>query len=581
MSSISTVLRVFGLAAAALSPGFSTPAAAAEPLLLTFQNLDTSYGSAADAWFQFSYTGSSASDFDGSVLGSGAMSGAMVFQEGAGPSAGSFFSQAFPISELADGVQLTKAPSTRVYVSLGQKLDAAAADETPDKPFSKFGVPSSTAGSADPNWNVRWDFFELTLSDPRSAQDYGDLSGINQFAIPLQIDLYSSASEQTLEYLLQSARSAPDPEALATQLLGLANANVANNNSPSLSGNWHVRTPKSPAADNPFPDTFLRQVGPASGGTQPEWIGPYPSMNHYASFVANEGSPISAPLKASGSVAGVQLQSFDMATSAWLSESDAVLGIKVSGTIETQTWNANPPTWNPATSNGKTYEMRIALDAAAGQQDAKYHLSNALYGSAWADNAGVSYWITEDEVTSSHTRSSFLAEVSSNATMALQTVNLWMQNLFVGYNFGLVGNPSTVSNLPGGHHLEGVTLNDMGSEGWAELKVQIDTGQISTADVPFFGLTDSMGRPLYNSWAKIVFEDSETIYGMQYSDMFQPLLALYTYESNFVHNVYQQDASDVLSWRVTILPMPEPAGAAAWAAVLATLLVLGRGRSRG
>ena len=33
--------------------------------------------------------------------------------------------------------------------------------------------------------------------------------------------------------------------------------------------------------------------------------------------------------------------------------------------------------------------------------------------------------------------------------MALQTVNQWMQNLFVGYNFGLIGNTTRSSQSAG------------------------------------------------------------------------------------------------------------------------------------
>ena len=576
------VLRVFVVAVSMLIGTAEAVHAHGAPLRMNFVNDNTTYGSPDNAWILFSYTGSSDSEFVGTVLGAGPKSGAITFHAGAGPSNGSYFSEVYRITDLAAGVDITTAPSTRIYVSLGQALDPKASVTTPANPFSEFGAPSPTS-TADPNWNIRWDFFETTLSDPRSPNDYGDISVINQMAIPLQVELYDSATEQTPAHLLQSARTAPNPHELRLQLTALADANVANNNFAGLPGNWFIETPATaPTVDNPFPNTFLRQVGPASAGTSPEWIGPFPSMNPYATFVANlPGTPKSATLTDTTSVADTLQQTYDMTTTAWI-ESEQVLGIKVFGTVETSTWDASGQTWNPPTSDGKTYEMRIALDTNVGQStNANYSLSNAFYGSAWQDNSGVSYWITDGGPATSVTKEMFLASVSSNGTMALQTVNQWMQNVFVGYDFGLIGNTQTVSNLPAGHPLIGVSLNDMGSAGWAELKALIDDGTLATSDVPFFTLHDAQNYPLYNQWAKIAFDHTETAYGMQYSDMFQPLLALYTFETNFVDNVYQSTAQDVLSWKVTILPdtVPEPGTLGAIAA-LGTLLAMVRGRRR-
>lgn len=580
MKSLASLRAIFvGIAILAGAPRAlhaSTPPA---PLRLVFVNENTTYGP-TEAWILFSYTGSAANEFVGSVLGSGPKSGPIAFSAGAGPSLGSYFSDVYRITDLAAGVEISATPSTRIYVSLGQALDDAADVTTPSNPFSSFGSPSPT-DMTDPNWNIRWDFFETTLSSPRSANDYGDISAINQLAIPLQIELYDSATEFTQPHLLQSARTAPYPATLAAQLQSLATANVANNNLASLPGNWHFRTPGGlPTPANPHPNTFLRQTGPASGGTNPEWIGPFPSMNDYAHFVANGcGTPIETTLTDTTSVADTVQQTYTMVATASCNGSSEVTGIKVSGTIENQTWNAISMTWNPATTDGKTYEMRIALDTNPGQPTgANYSLSNALYGSAWQGNSGVSFWITDGGSPVATTQSAFLASVSSNATMALQTVNQWMQNLYVGFNFGLVGNPSTVSNLPAGNPLIGVSLNDMGSAGWAELKALIDTGEVQTSDVPFFQLKDGQNRPLYNQWAKVVFENSETVYGMQYSDMFQPLLALYSYQTNFRNDVYQPTATNVLAWKVTILPdlVPEPGAIGSAAAAFGALFVTWR-----
>jgi hypothetical protein len=558
-----------------LSAASAAQAGTTSPLLLTFANENTTYA-ANDAWILFSYTGTAANQFVGEVIG-GPKSGPIAFTAGAKASAGSYFSEVFQITDLAGGVSISATPSTRIYVSLGKALVDTADPSTPNNPFSLFGSPSPTDPS-DPNWNTRWDFFETTLSDPRSVQDYGDISAINQLAIPLRVELYNSDT-QIPANLLQSAQTATNTKALASQLTALATAYIGNNNS-GLDGNWAFATPKeAPTAENPYPNTFLRQVGPASGGTNPQWIGPFPSMNGYATFVANAGgTPISAALVDTTSVGTSLQQKFEMTTKAWFT-GEELSGITVSGTITTWTWDAGTSTWVDPTTDPRTYEMRIALDTDVGLPSASYSLSNALYGSAWQNNTGVTFWTLEGPTATQLTQPEFLAAVSSNATMALQTVNQWMQNLFVGYNFGLIGNTQTVSNLPAGNALIGVSLNDMGSEGWAELKTLIGDGTLATSDVPFFTLKDAQQRPLYNQWAKIVFDNSQTVYGMQYSDMFQPLLALYTYQSNFVNNVYQSTAQDVLSWKITILA-PEPGAIGSAVAALGALWAIGRRRQR-
>ena len=125
-----------------------------QPLRVAFVNENTTYGSTDNAWILFSYTGSTATEFVGEVLGSGPNSGPITFSAGAGASAGSYFSQSYQINDLAAGIEITATPSTRIYVSLGQELDAEAAVATPGNPFSFFGSPSTTA-TADPNWNRR------------------------------------------------------------------------------------------------------------------------------------------------------------------------------------------------------------------------------------------------------------------------------------------------------------------------------------------------------------------------------------------------------------------------------------------
>ena len=54
-----------------------------QPLRVAFVNENTTYGSTDNAWILFSYTGSTATEFVGEVLGSGPNSGPITFSAGA------------------------------------------------------------------------------------------------------------------------------------------------------------------------------------------------------------------------------------------------------------------------------------------------------------------------------------------------------------------------------------------------------------------------------------------------------------------------------------------------------------------
>lgn len=89
--------------------------------------------------------------------------------------------QSYPLNQLAAGLTLNRLISGRVYFSFGEPL--------PDPGRSGAGSPLRYPGVFPGNegYNTRWDFIELTNSG--AAGDVADLTSMDNFAIPLQIQL--------------------------------------------------------------------------------------------------------------------------------------------------------------------------------------------------------------------------------------------------------------------------------------------------------------------------------------------------------------------------------------------------------
>src|SRR3989304_2144166 len=99
----------------------------------------------------------------------------------AGQSQNVTLGHSYALPDLAAGLTLNRLISGRAYVSFGEPL--------PDPGRNGAGSPIRFPGvfPGDDGYNTRWDFIELT--DTPSAGDVADLTSMDNFALPLQLQL--------------------------------------------------------------------------------------------------------------------------------------------------------------------------------------------------------------------------------------------------------------------------------------------------------------------------------------------------------------------------------------------------------
>ncbi len=230
---IAGILVVFAVVAGARAVADDTP------LVLNFANDNPTYN-LDDVYVTFFVKGDP-SQFQATLDGSAiALSPGSTDPDGKYDTAGFNISQSYSLAQLADGVDVTAATSVRMYITLGQQLATGIGSTTPGSGVLTFGLPSSLGGTSDPNWSTRWDFAELTYNG--NPGDSGDIQSINQYAIPLQIQSFSSGSNVPVQ-TVKTIDNYSDP-GVAAQLEALATQNEANALNaakiPGLGSNWTV-----------------------------------------------------------------------------------------------------------------------------------------------------------------------------------------------------------------------------------------------------------------------------------------------------------------------------------------------------
>lgn len=107
----------------------------------------------------------------------------------AGQSQNITLGQSYPLDQLAAGLNLNRLISGRVYFSFGEPL--------PDPGRTPGGSPIRYPGVSpgDDGYNVRWDFIELTNSG--AAGDVADLTSMDNFGIPLELQLKHAGANLT------------------------------------------------------------------------------------------------------------------------------------------------------------------------------------------------------------------------------------------------------------------------------------------------------------------------------------------------------------------------------------------------
>ena len=401
-------------------------------------------------------------------------------------------SKTIPLGELPHGLDVHHAISLRFYVSLGSPaLDASA--------FNTWGAPSLT-NTSDPNWNVRWDIFEVTVTP--KAGDYGDLSTINGYAIPMMIDTFESQKPGAPGTGMSTARSYRVGNPYAA-LQTLMNANSANNNY----GGYPPLVPANGIVTNG--GQFVRLIGPNNGGFSPTLAmgGPFPSFNGYLEKLKG----ITTKLTDDGEVPG-------------------------------HTWNLTAGSTGSKMTlegviDGTDFAMQIDKDTNVGTSTAMYTWSSMVYMAPGpgTGNPGLHFQLGKGKDKKSVTE----AEIVTKFTTA--TVSQIYHDLFTAYSFGLVGNQQKVTGWSNQKY-SALSLNDMGSAGWRRLALDA----VPSDQIPLFS-KNMLGAGCHHEWAAKIYASSSSVYGFAYSDALQHSIA---------QQSYQLGDKPVRSWLVTILPDP-------------------------
>lgn len=417
--------------------------------------------------------------------------------------------------KLAEGIDVYSATSLRFYVSLGNPMDTKAfvAGST------FFGAPTFTNPS-DPNWNVRWDIFELTVSNPRSPDDLGDLSTINGYGIPMMIDTFPLPKPGASGKGQTTARSYAEGSAPYSNLELLMKTYGGYNN---LGG-----VPATGIVTNG--NNFLRLIGPPNGAFSPTLAtgGPFPSLNFYLDKVLKNG--VKTPIKDAGRISG---HTWDLTASAagTLTPKPAAKQMTLTGKID-----------------GKDFDMTVDADSNVGQANAMYTFSSMVYQApgTGSQNPGLHFKYDGKVIT----EADLITELDKNdkghnhGKKALAEI---YHDLFSAYCFGLVGNPNKVTGWTNSDY-GNKSLNDMGSAGWVALAGDIGAGKVLLANVPLFSEKTGKGYGYHNDWAALLYASSNSVYGFAYSDFFQFPIGQHTYKT--------PKGDMVNSWRVTVLADP-------------------------
>ena len=505
------------------------------------------------------------------------------------------------------GMKFTKAPSVRAYVSLGQPLVFSGSGVNGG--LLSFGSPSYT-NTNDPNWNVRWDVFEFTVSTPPAYGDQGDLTAINAIGIPMQMTSFTGSGTA------QSVQTATNFGALITGLQSYQTANAANNanNLPTYvttSGSFTriIGINNGAQAGYTSGSNGLGGTGYTSSGGAT--IGANATFGSYVSAVGS-GS-ITTPLAMSqtaangGNVAGSYGFTAVASATPWvtsgstpynpngdftaqwqagaatnsgtltsLSTSGSGYAVQVSGTFLNATTSVGTfKAWVPpdvVTGSGTNYIQSATLYAGTGVANFGAIFQWQASGSA----APTTYYYANDFV------SAVDASTGGNGLPLIQQV---FHDLAAGYNFGLIGSdPSLIDPL------SGLSFNDAGSSYWTLWENMKNGGTAITTtgtwsltgaegtqipqvaglapgQMPFYAIAQGTANGHYNQWASQIYSNSPTAYGNPYSDYLQPVdvNVLSTTGSSF----------NITQVQVTILPdvapVPEPTAMALVAMAGATL----------
>lgn len=493
-----------------------------------------------------------------------------------------WFSDPISLQDLnaAGGLKVTKGDSVRAYVSLGSPLNVipttSGTDTLINSSMATFGAPSVTS-TVDPNYNIRWDIFEFTVTP--SLGDQGDLTSINATAINMRVESWVAGGTAPAQQV-QTSNNFND---LMIAAQSYYNSNTANNTNPQVQ-------PINPMVMNN--GTFLRALGitngqqagyvptpsgsgfiytPAPGAGAVATIGANATFGDYVAYVHDNSivTPLTNPAVQPYSGTYSYAFSGSTYTQAWTASQVVSASWQIYGTAGTfwsegtltpqitggtgaaivlegefiQTVAAAGGSFTTTGTLGK-YKMILPPDYISTTTFSNYLQSSVLYSGAQAANYGYIFEYTPYEFSSSTylSTSTYLnyndfvaaaehfadSQPDGSELNADTVMSKAVHDLAAGYNFGLIG--STVVDPA-----TGLTFNDEGSEIWTMVwaKLQAGGATVTTYNGTTY-MSSTLGAmplysalqpdsPFYNQWAEMIYESSQTAYGGTYSDYLQPV----------------------------------------------------------
>jgi hypothetical protein len=503
-------------------------------------------------------------------------------------------------------MSFASAPSVRAYVSLGQPLVFSGSGVNGG--LLSFGAPSYT-DTTDPNWDVRWDVFEFTVTP--SYGDQGDLTAINAIGIPMRMTSFIGSGTG------QSVQTATNFGALLTGLQSYQTANAGNNasNLPT-----YVTTSGS----------FTRIIGinngaQAGSGTSSNGLGgtAYTSSGSatiganatFGSYVSAVGSgSITTPLAMSqtaangGNVTGNYGFTAVASATPWVTSGSTPYNPNGDFTAQWQAGAAtNSGTLTSLTTGGSGYAVQVSgtfLNATTSVGTFKawvppdvvtgsgtnYIQSATLYAGTGVANFGVIFqWQASGSAapTTYYYANDFISAVdASTGGNGLPLIQQVFHDLAAGYNFGLIGSdPSLIDPL------SNLSFNDAGSSYWTLWENMKNGGTAITTtgtwsltgaegtripqvaglapgQMPFYAIAQGTANGHYNQWASQIYSSSPTAYGNPYSDYLQPVDVNVLSTTGTSWNITQVQVTILPD---NIAPIPEPTAMALVAMAGATL----------
>lgn len=480
------------------------------------------------------------------------------------------------------GFQITLATSPRVYVSLGAPLVVQGSGTLQNRGVLTNGTPS-LSGTTDPNFNTRWDQFEITVTP--AVGDQGDITAINSIAIPMRMQSFKSGA------VVQSTQNTTDWSVLASNLTAFVNSNSANNiyteagntpdpviyngsgttvndilriigvnngahagYTPTIAGSGTIFTPAGGAGDI------------AAIGAQPDFQG---YVNHVASgtYVTPISDPHISPYNGtaaneffgfSGSTYAQAWTASSVISASWLSPVAGNTTVYNSGTLTSAitegagnalvmegyliTSTVGADGVFPATGTLGYFKMTTPPDG--GVSGSSFLLSSFLYASDASANYGgifefagmsavsggtllsTSTYLNYGDFTSAIqlASGSLVPDIATNApTAGQQMIAQVVHDVAAGYNLGLVS--STVIDPA-----TGLTFNDEGSLYWTGIWEQIKGG----------GTVNFGGTSYYNG---AMFNHGGTAYTMGDVPLYDGLQPDGSFYNQWAYEIYKSSTS--------------------------------------